>query len=83
MILEKVRIYKLESRVNEVTNVHLMGTIPKKEYQHMGAEDVALIPLRNIDLLQVPFRQNFEHLAFAKPLILGIKGKLMNFYKAS
>ena len=77
---EGPELYKLESRINEVTNVHLMGTITRKEIPTIiRAEDVALIPLRNIDLLQGAIPSKFLNILLLLNPDFRNKGKLMNF----
>ncbi len=61
----------------KLTNVHFLPPVPKTEMPNILKEvDVALVPLRKLDLFQgaIPSKI-FEALAMEKPLLLGVEGE--------
>lgn len=73
---EKDNLEKLKEGL-ELTNVHFLPPVPKAEMPNILKEvDVALVPLRKLDLFQgaIPSKI-FEALAMEKPLLLGVEGE--------
>ena len=61
----------------KIDNVHFLPPVPKAEMPNILLEvDVALVPLRKLDLFQgaIPSKI-FEALAMEKPLLLGVEGE--------
>lgn len=61
----------------QLKNVHFLPPVPKAEMPYILKEvDVALVPLRKLDLFQgaIPSKI-FEALAMEKPLLLGVEGE--------
>lgn len=61
----------------KIDNIHFLPPVPKAEMPNILKEvDVALVPLRKLDLFQgaIPSKI-FEALAMEKPLLLGVEGE--------
>ncbi len=61
----------------KIDNIHFLPPVPKAEMPNILLEvDVALVPLRKLDLFQgaIPSKI-FEALAMEKPLLLGVEGE--------
>jgi glycosyltransferase involved in cell wall biosynthesis len=73
---EKVYLVKLKEEL-KLDNIHFLPPVPKAEMPNILKEvDVALVPLRKLDLFQgaIPSKI-FEALAMEKPLLLGVEGE--------
>ncbi len=73
---EKDDLEKLKSDL-KLENIHFLLPVPKSEMPNILKEvDVALVPLRKLDLFQgaIPSKI-FEALAMEKPLLLGVEGE--------
>lgn len=73
---EKENLEKLKNTL-QLSNIHFLPPVPKAEMPNILKEvDVALVPLRKLDLFQgaIPSKI-FEALAMEKPLLLGVEGE--------
>lgn len=73
---EKESLLSLKDQL-QLKNVHFLPPVPKSEMPYILKEvDVALVPLRKLDLFQgaIPSKI-FEALAMEKPLLLGVEGE--------
>lgn len=73
---EKEDLQALSTRLN-LTNVHFLPPVPKVAMpQILKAVDVALVPLKKLELFQgaIPSKI-FEALSMQKPLLLGVEGE--------
>jgi glycosyltransferase involved in cell wall biosynthesis len=73
---EKEKLLELKSKMN-IENVHFLNPVSKKDMPSvLKSIDVALVPLRKLDLFQgaIPSKV-FEALAMKKPLLLGVDGE--------
>ena len=73
---EKEKLLKLKDEL-KLNNVHFLNPISKSEMPSLLKEiDVALVPLRKLDLFKgaIPSKV-FESLAMEKPLLLGVDGE--------
>lgn len=73
---EKENLEKLKNTL-QLINIHFLPSVPKIEMPNILKEvDVALVPLRKLDLFQgaIPSKI-FEALAMEKPLLLGVEGE--------
>lgn len=73
---EKEELLKLKESL-QLENVHFLPPVSKSEMPYILKEvDVALVPLRKLDLFQgaIPSKI-FEALAMEKPLLLGVNGE--------
>ena len=73
---EKEKLLELKSKMN-IENVHFLNPVSKKYMPSvLKSIDVALVPLRKLDLFQgaIPSKV-FEALAMKKPLLLGVDGE--------
>lgn len=78
---EKDYLLELTSQLN-LANVHFLPSVPKAEMPNVLKEvDVALVPLRKLDLFQgaIPSKI-FEALAMEKPLLLGVEGEAKSHF---
>jgi glycosyltransferase involved in cell wall biosynthesis len=73
---EKDDLVNLKAEL-KIDNIHFLPPVPKAEMPNILKEvDVALVPLRKLDLFQgaIPSKI-FEALAMEKPLLLGVEGE--------
>lgn len=73
---EKEKLLQLKESM-KLSNVHFLDPVPKSEMPFVLKEvDVALVPLRKLELFQgaIPSKL-FEALAMKKPLLLGVEGE--------
>jgi glycosyltransferase involved in cell wall biosynthesis len=73
---EKVDLVNLKEEL-KLDNIHFLPPVPKAEMPNILKEvDVALVPLRKLDLFHgaIPSKI-FEALAMEKPLLLGVEGE--------
>ena len=73
---EKEKLVEMKIKLN-LKNVHFLNPVPKSEMpQVLKAIDVAVVPLKKLDLFQgaIPSKV-FEALAMKKPLLLGVDGE--------
>lgn len=78
---EKEKLLKLKEEL-ELDNVFFLDLIPKSEMpQIVKAIDVALVPLKKLDLFlgAIPSKI-FENLAMKKPLLLGVDGEAKELF---
>lgn len=76
---EKLMTYKEQ---NNITNVFFFDAVTKKEMPAIvSAIDVAVIPLRRLDLFKgaIPSKI-FENLAMKKPILLGVEGEAKDLF---